>query len=91
VDPDALLATWLWEADTLFRELDEQKVEGTPPLAAEVMARLTHMGESVRVKSGDGIVEGICTGLSPRGFLELDGGRMVTSGELVPPASEGGH
>ena len=86
VDPDALMASWLWEADTLFRELDEQEVEGTPPLASEVMARMTHIGEFVRIKSGEGIVEGICTGLSAEGFLELDGGRMVTSGELVSPA-----
>ena len=47
------------------------------------MTRLDHLGEPVTVRTAGGEERGICTGLTPEGWLELDGGRRIVTGELV--------
>jgi BirA family biotin operon repressor/biotin-[acetyl-CoA-carboxylase] ligase len=87
VDRDTLLASFLWEYDSLYEELEAGEGE-TPSIASEVMAHMTQFGEPVQVKTADGVIEGICTGLSREGYLELAGGRTVASGELMVPMPE---
>lgn len=88
VERDTFLASFLWEFDGLYEELEAVETP-PPPIASEVMAHLAHIGEPVRVRTGGGIIEGICTGLTEEGYLELAGGRRIASGELIIPMQEG--
>jgi BirA family biotin operon repressor/biotin-[acetyl-CoA-carboxylase] ligase len=89
LDRDALLADYLTGLYGLLARLDGGE-DGMPAVAPEVLARLEHLGETVRVRQGDGEVSGLCTGLTPEGYLELDGGRSVAAGELVTLRQEDG-
>ncbi len=88
VDRDTLLASFLWEYDVLYEDLEATEGE-LPQVASEVMAHMTQLGEPVRIKTAEGVVEGICTGLSKEGYVEFAGGRTIASGELIVPTQEG--
>ncbi|MFC1540165.1 hypothetical protein ACFL41_01595 [Gemmatimonadota bacterium] len=47
------------------------------------MAHMAYLGETVSVRTAGGEISGICTGLTGEGFLELDGGRRIVTGELI--------
>jgi len=86
VDRDLLTARLLGELLSLLAVLREPAagaVDGPPPFAKEVEARLLHRGERIRVVAGEEEVEGTCAGLTPEGYLRLEGGRIVAAGELV--------
>lgn len=83
VDRDRLLAAFLWEFDALFADLEREDWEEAPAISSEIMAHMSHVGEHVSVKVGENIREGICTGLTAAGYLQLDGGEGVASGELI--------
>lgn len=94
LDTDRLLADYLWELRVLLDHLHVHQgmvLEGAAPtLAAEVLARMDHLGESVTVVAGSERITGICTGLTPEGYLQLDGGRSVAAGELIMRLPEDG-
>lgn len=83
VNRDVLLAEYVWEVHGLINGLEAGGEGGSPQFASEVMARMGHLGENVRVRSGDRVFSGICTGLSEEGFLQLDSGRELVAGELI--------
>ncbi len=89
VDRDRLLAAFLWEFDALFADLEREIWEQAPAISSEIMAHMSHVGDHVSVKVGESIREGICTGLTAEGYLQLDGGEGVASGELIMDRPEG--
>jgi BirA family biotin operon repressor/biotin-[acetyl-CoA-carboxylase] ligase len=83
VDRDRLTAELLRELLILLAPLRETATGRPPPFAGEVEARLLHKGERVRIAAGGRELEGICLGLTPEGYLRLEGDRIVAAGELV--------
>ncbi len=84
VDADRLLADYLWELWELAPELAVGEDGEVPDCAAEIAGRLTHLGAPVTVRTARGEVSGVTVGLSSEGWLELDGGRTIMTGELLP-------
>lgn len=82
-DRDRFLASYLWELWGIVGELESEKGNGAPAVASEMMAHLTYLGEHVRIETSEGEQSGICTGLTEEGYLQLDGGLRVVSGELI--------
>ncbi len=60
-----------------------EREDRPPGFASEVMAHMAYLGETVSVRTAGGEISGICTGLTGEGFLELDGGRRIVTGELI--------
>jgi len=89
LDRDRLLAEYLWELWGIVAELESERGTAAPAVANEVMAHMTLLGEQVRVDTGGGVESGICTGLTDEGYLQLDGGRRIVSGELVTSIENG--
>lgn len=99
VDGDRFIADYLWEVWHLIGRIgarggesgarpesgDSPDPAGRPDFASEVLAHLDHLGEEVSVRTAGGETSGICTGLTREGYLELDGGRRIVSGELITP------
>lgn len=85
---DRFLAGYLWELSVIVSNLESDKFSVLPAVANEVMAHLAYLGEHVRITTGEGEESGIFTGLTEEGYLQLDGGRMVVTGELMTKTGE---
>jgi len=95
VDGDRFMADYLWEIRRLVGEIEGPEGEPgagrgggehddrRPGFASEIMAHMAYLGERVTIRAAEGEVSGICTGLTGEGFLELDGGRTIVTGELI--------
>ncbi|GEM_PF-522972 len=83
IDPDRLMADFLQELWELTLEVLSGEDRGPPAWAGEVEAHLTHFDRPVTVRTGQGEVSGRTVGLSAEGWLLLDGGRRIMTGELV--------
>ncbi|MFO7769581.1 MAG: biotin--[acetyl-CoA-carboxylase] ligase [bacterium] len=94
LDRDRVLAIFLAETGALLGRVQEDLTDrpgDMPSMGSEVEACLVHLGETVRVKEGGGGAEGVCTGLTPQGYLKLDGGRRIVAGELILSAEQEGN
>lgn len=89
VDIDLLLASYLWEVWNLVEEMCEAGNRIPPAFASEVMAQMECLGDQVSVRTEQGKINGICTGLTLEGHLQLNGGRSVVTGELVTFTGKG--
>lgn len=86
LDRDRMLAGSLAETGRILEGIEQEMAvsPGVMPAAgSEVQDRMVHLGERVRVRGAGEEMEGTCTGLTPQGYLQLDGGRRVVAGELI--------
>ena len=85
---DRFLAGYLWELSVIVSNLESDKSGVLPAVANEVMAHLAYLGERVQITTGEEEENGIFTGLTEEGYLQLDGGRKVVTGELIVKIEE---
>ena len=85
---DRFLAGYLWELSVIVSNLESDKAGVLPAVANEVMAHLAYLGERVQITTGEEEENGIFTGLTEEGYLQLDGGRKVVTGELIVKIEE---
>jgi BirA family biotin operon repressor/biotin-[acetyl-CoA-carboxylase] ligase len=85
VDRADLLVAWLERFDRALHDLDGPR--GRDTLRAAILARSATVGRRVRAELTDGSVEGVATGITTAGHLEVladDGSpRTVVAGDVV--------
>jgi len=80
---DRLLARYLQECRDLVADALAGEKDAAPRWADEIRAALTHLDRVVTVRTAGGDVSGRTLGLSDEGWLLLDGGRTIMTGELI--------